>query len=335
MGNKQAGKNYYYDDVAKSYTTLEGKRIAITGTTSGTGFAAADTIAGLGGELVLFNRKSTRADSALARLKEKHPKAVITPIDCDLMSFSSVRQAAETYLSKFGGEGLDVLANNAGIMAFDNLVTEDGFDVQIQTNHLSHYLLTHLLFPELEIAANRTGEARIVNHSSLARWLFPISIDRVYFQKNTDNSKLGGNWSYPRYKRYQQSKLANAVYSAALFDKIVAKNSNVKVVTAHPGMADTELVSNTSSQDGLTGYGMKIMDSIVTLKQSSYDGALPLLACIMSKEVSNGDFWGPNGDATCGKPSKFQVESRCNNETAKRILIEESDAATGIEFSKL
>eukprot|EP01060_Flectonema_neradi_P020265 TRINITY_DN277_c0_g1_i2.p1 TRINITY_DN277_c0_g1~~TRINITY_DN277_c0_g1_i2.p1 ORF type:complete len:333 (+),score=65.98 TRINITY_DN277_c0_g1_i2:62-1060(+) len=328
-----SSKNFY-DEFAKTFPKMEGKRVAITGTTSGTGFAAADTIAGLGGELILFNRASSRAGAALNKLKEKHPEATITQIDCDLTSFASVRGAAKTYLSKFGGKGLDVLANNAGIMAFDSLVTEDGFDIQMQTNHLSHYLLTHLLFPELVIAERERGEARIVNHSSIARVIPPCKLNKAYLQK-TNGKNLGGNWTLPRYKRYQQTKLANSVFSTALHRQMKSKNLNIKILTAHPGVAETDLVKNTSVHDRLSTSGMGMVNRVVKVKQSQYDGALPLLQCITAKEVESGEFWGPRGDRPWGIPSKFPVEAASTNPDSVKMLIQESDAATGVVFMKL
>merc|ERR1711963_932280 len=118
---------------------------------------------------------------------------------------------------KFGDKGLDVLCNNAGIMATKDEATEDGFDTQMQTNHLSHFLLTAELFPLLEKAANANGEARVVNHSSIARYSPAQPLEAKYFGKN--GGKLGGDadaccrpFSGGRWKRYQQTKLANVVY---------------------------------------------------------------------------------------------------------------------------
>mmetsp|Transcript_109960 Transcript_109960/g.342837 ORF Transcript_109960/g.342837 Transcript_109960/m.342837 type:complete len:115 (-) Transcript_109960:191-535(-) len=91
-------------------------------------------------------------------------------IPCDLMSFKSVRAAADKMCADFSQKGMDALVNNAGIMAFKDKATEDGCDVQMQTNHLSHFLLAKLCMPLLETAASLRGEARIVGGTSRRSW---------------------------------------------------------------------------------------------------------------------------------------------------------------------
>ena len=327
-------KNVHYDKIVGQLPRLDGKLIAITGTTTGTGNVAAETVLALGGELVLFNRKSGRSDSALGVLKEKFPSAAVTQINCDLSDFSSVREAAQTYLLKFGGRGLDVLTNNAGVMAFDNFTGKDGYDIQMQTNHLSHYLLTHLLFKEIAIAAQKRGEARIVNHASYARKTPPCKLDRVYLEKNVNGDKLGGNWIMSKYKRYQQSKLANVIYTMALHQKLAAQNLNIKALVAHPGYATTSLIGSMSQYDSI---GTRCFASFANMfeKQSAHDGALPLLYCMASKNVKSGEFYGPNGDNMVGAPKIIHPEGRCTDKNAKEILISASDVATGVEFARM
>ena len=138
-------KSKHFDSLFSSLASLEGKTVAITGTTSGTGFVSALACGKLGARVLLLNRPSERATAALSELKTKNSNGDFTQIDCDLQSFESVREAAKN-LRVLCPEGLDVLCNNAGVMALEDLATEDGFDVQMQTNHLSHFLLTKLCF---------------------------------------------------------------------------------------------------------------------------------------------------------------------------------------------
>merc|ERR1719210_1710166 len=100
------------------------------------------------------------------------------------MSFAAVREAAQKLKEDLGSSGLDVLCNNAGIMATKDEATGDGFDTQMQTNHLSHFLLTAELFPLLEKAANADGEACVVNHSSVAHHSPAEPLEAKYFGKN-------------------------------------------------------------------------------------------------------------------------------------------------------
>lgn len=150
--------------------------------------------------------------------KKALSKTVIKTVPCDLMDLDSVKQAAlqvsdevELY------DGLDVLANNAGIMAFPDIRTINGFDVQMQTNHLSHFLLTQSLLPSLQCAATSREEARIVQHSSGARLFKQGStsssdgtLEAQYFERCAPNT-LGGNALSACGTRYHMTKLANAV----------------------------------------------------------------------------------------------------------------------------
>lgn len=161
----------HFPAFVESLPSLAGKTIAITGTTSGTGYHTALTCAKKGAAVLLLNRPSERAAAAQAKLQElAGPDASFTAVDCDLQSFDSVRAAAAQLNATFASSGLDVLCNNAGVMALADVATDDGYDVQMQTNHLSHFLLVKEVFPLLEKAASERGEARIVHHTSLARF---------------------------------------------------------------------------------------------------------------------------------------------------------------------
>ena len=144
----------------KATLAMRGKTLAITGCTSGTGLVLARTMAELGAEVFMLNRRSKRADEALQEVQALSP--LVTMIECDLMSFESVKKAAAELIEKLSSKGLDVLCNNAGISSFPDEPTVDGFDPQMQTNHLSHFLLTQQVWPLLMTAASLRGEARVV-----------------------------------------------------------------------------------------------------------------------------------------------------------------------------
>ena len=318
-------KSAHFDKFFKTLPSMSGKRVAITGTTTGLGYIAARTVARLGGSVVLLNRKSARAENSVTQLRREFPKVEFTSIECDLGSFDSVKKAADEYKRLFGGQGLDVLANNAGIMAFDDVATKDGFDVQMQTNYLSHFLLTCELMPELEIAADKRGESRVVSHSSVARKHPSKPLKADYLSKNGGN--LGGNGSTAKYTRYQQTKLAMAVFSYALHDKLSSKGSRVKSIVVHPGLTSTNL-QQTSSKFG----GRWMLNIIMLVAQSAEDGTMPLLqACCHPKAKSN-DFWGPKGNCLWGPVDKFQPEKICTEKRAKDLIWKASEKATGITF---
>ena len=197
-----------------------GKIAAVTGCTTGTGLVCALTLAKKGATLYLLNRKSPRADAAEKRIKSEVPEAAgrVETIECDLSSFASTEAAAAALNAKCSATGLHILCCNAGVMALKDQATEDGYDIQMQTNHLSHFLLTRLLHPLLELAASKSGDARCVNHSSGARHMpkIPIAGNARYLEKN--GGRLGGDSASmlcggKRWVRYHMTKLANSVYT--------------------------------------------------------------------------------------------------------------------------
>ena len=186
----------WFGDFSAGLPSLEGKTVLVTGCTTGTGFVCARTCAQKGAHVFMLNRASERADAAVAAVKESAPGAAVTSVACDLSSFASVRAAAASVRKTLGEEGaIDVLCCNAGVMALADAATADGYDVQMQTNHLSHFLLTKELFPLLERAAELRGEARVVMHSSGARKYPTGQLDAKYLGKNGGN--LGGNGCVP------------------------------------------------------------------------------------------------------------------------------------------
>ena len=327
-------KNKYFSDVFNKLPSMEGKTVAITGTTSGTGFVAAQACGKLGARVLLLNRPSKRADAALTDLQTQNSNAGFTQVDCDLQSFSSVREAAKN-LHSLCPEGLDVLCNNAGVMALEDIATADGFDVQMQTNHLSHFLLTKLCFDLLEKAANARGEARIVNHSSIARKQVK-NLEPAYLQKNGGN--LGGNgasmfFSGGRWVRYGQTKLANAAFTACLHEKLQAKGSKVRALVAHPGLAETDLQS-TTVKDG--GMGEWFTKQLMKMGQSREDGALGILSCIAHPDARSGQFFGPGMGgmftALKGPVRGYPLEVSYDNPTTRSLLWTNSCAAVGEDF---
>ena len=194
-------KPAYFDEQVAGLPSMEDKMVAITGCTTGTGYALAKYIVEKGGVVFMLNRDSARAEAALSALSSLG-KAIHIP--CDLTSFESVRSAAAKLESHLAGEGLDVLCCNAGVMGLEDTTTSDGFEVQIQVNHLSHFLLTSLAWPLLECASAKRGDARVVSHSSGARKFVPKGrFDATYLEprasENYPSSCVGNKlgWILP------------------------------------------------------------------------------------------------------------------------------------------
>lgn len=330
---KPAIQSVHFSSLKARLPSLEGKTVVITGTTSGTGRAAAEAMTEKGARLIMLNRASERSARVQQEISAAYPSADVSTIACDLMSFASVRSATAE-LTACCEEGLYALVNNAGIMAMPDEATSEGFDTQMQVNHLSHFLLTRDLMPLLEKGAERFGEARIVNHSSIAR-LSVKTLEPQYLEQNGGN--LGGNgasmfFGGARWVRYGQTKLANAAFTAALHHKLQASGSKVKALVAHPGLANTELQNTTSNAGGMGGWSTSLM--MKWFAQSSEDGALGILSCACLPEAKSGEFYGPGSGmmAAKGEAKPFALEARYDNESTRALLWDKSCAAIGGDF---
>lgn len=301
LGMTQELTTKHLSDLIENHTQdMSGKVAAITGTTSGTGYVCARELAKLGATVLLLNRASDRSNAALGKLKEEVPGGSFEAITCDLQDFASVRSAAAAIKAKH--DKLDILCNNAGVMALPDEATKDGYDVQMQTNCLSHFLLTKDLFPLLR----KSDDARIVNHSSMARMGGPL--EARYFGKNggslggdgteEENASFGG----PRWERYHQTKLANCAFTYGLKQKLEDKGiDNVKVLLAHPGLAITSLATTTAA----TG-GMDLNADLMQSAQTAEDGALGILRGCADPNAKSGDFFGP--ELWVGYPDRITPE---------------------------
>lgn len=274
----------------------------------------------------MLNRPSERADKALQGLRENGADAVL--ISCDLSSFDNVRAAGRKLRRDFAEDGIDVLCNNAGIMAVSDIPTVDGFDVQMQTNHLSHFLLTHEIWPLLDKAADLRGEARVVNHSSGARGKPGRPLHAKYLRRNGGN--LGGD-GFPglgKWTRYQQSKQANLMFTYALEGYAAQRQGNkVKALCAHPGPVDTGLKAKTTQAGGTRWLDRFILGQALKWAQSIEDGTSGIAICSCKAGVVSGDFYGPNGPHRTGPAVKMPGERNQKNE---KILWSETLKATQI-----
>ncbi|KAL3933835.1 MAG: hypothetical protein SGBAC_010224 [Bacillariaceae sp.] len=308
-------KTVLFHKLVETLPDVSGKVFVITGTTSGTGNAAARTVAKLGGEAVLLNRKSERSSNSLALMKEEYPNAKLVPFECDLQSFESVKTAIAAIKLKYSS--IYCLACNAGIMATPDKATVDGYDTQMQTNHLSHFLLIEELMPLLEEGANVHGEARIVTHSSGARDACQTpdkGLDAKFFGKNGGN--LGGDemklFKGPVFERYFQSKLANSVHMYGLHERLQKSGSKVKAISCHPGGSDTNLGDHLKF-GWLTDMVVKGMFKFMV--QSQEDGALGLLRGMMDPEAESGVLYGPKnsglkGAAVPNPPKEYETDPK-------------------------
>lgn len=316
-------KTLHLEEVVNKHgQDMSGKVAAVTGTTSGTGYVCARELAKKGATVVLLNRESERSKKAYDQLVNEVPNGNFEAVACDLQDFESVKNAAQAISSKY--DQLDVLVNNAGVMALKDQATKDGYDVQMQTNVISHFLLTKALFPLLK----NSEQARIVNHSSMARLGGPLQSD--YFEQK--GGDLGGdgteeqNVSFqgPRWERYHQTKLANCAFTYGLKNKLEAAGiQNVVPLLAHPGLALTNLQVTTAADGGMDGDS-----EFMNQAQTAEDGATGIIRASMDPTAAAGNFYGPTAGWK-GYPDILEPEELLTNESTVNINWDGCEKAVG------
>lgn len=327
-------KVIWFPAFEENLPSLEGKTIAITGCSRGIGLVAAKTCAKKGAQAVLLlNRMSEHATKAEEDVKAvTNGKTKVVTIPCDLQDFESVREAVKVISSHT--DALDVLCNNAGTAIVPDKATKDGYCVQMQTNHLSHCLLVKELLPLLQKAADLRGEARIVNHSSGARkgaGTTPSSpgLEAPFLEKK--GGELFGDspgWSGAMTQRYQQSKLANSVFTVVLAQKL--EGTNVKALVAAPGLSASGMLAHVISQCN-ESFGDKINNFIFGLiAQSVEDGTMPLLRACFDPYAKNGDFFEPEMFVNAYGPAvKVEYDEKTANPKNATLLWTKSEEAVG------
>lgn len=250
-----------------------GKTALVTGANTGLGYAISEALARKGADVILACRDADKAGEARERIAEKAPGANTRFLELDLSDLASIRAAADIAA---GEKRLDVLINNAGIM-MPPLSTKMGVESQFAVNHLGHFALTGLLLGALAKSAEKHGEARIVNQSSIAHKGARIDFDN-----------LDGSRGYLRQKFYGQSKLANLLFTFELDRRLRAYNSKVSAYASHPGIAGTDLMRNMGP--------LSILSKVIgTVLNDPHEGALPALQAATSIDVEPGGYYGPYG----------------------------------------
>ena len=314
-------------DALDKTPSQNGKTIVITGSTSGTGLALAKGFAEKGAKVLMLNRRSERSEQALKEVIEvgkAHGAPVAVNIGCNLQKFSSVRQAIAEV--KKNVDVLDILCNNAGIMALPYKGTEEnGFDQQMQVNCLSHFLLTQGLFPLLL----KSKDGRIVNHASVAantRGEFDLKSLEKHPACSEHYSK------YHQWEMYGQTKLGNIVFTRALDSRLRRANiKNVKALVAHPGVAATELQTTHARSGGK--FNHFVMNLTKIFCQSAEDGAAGILYCSSSPRVESGKFYGPSkGMRAKGFPESHEPKAKPITEEMMDKFWKKHEECVGVRF---
>jgi NAD(P)-dependent dehydrogenase (short-subunit alcohol dehydrogenase family) len=278
----------------------DGRTVVITGANSGIGLAAARELARAGARVIFAVRDPARGEKAAATVAGEREVRQL-----DLSDLASVRAFAEAW-----EDGLDVLVNNAGVMAPPEGRTRDGFELQIGTNHLGHFALTNLLLPRIR--------DRVVTVSSPAHRIGTIDLDDLNWQKR----------GYSRWRAYGQSKLANLLFTLELQRRLEGAGSQIRALAAHPGYAATNLQSHT--QSFIQNTAMRITNLLVA--QSEEMGALPTLYAA-TQDLPGNSYVGPDGfREQRGHPTLVGRSSAASDEETAKRLWELSEQLTGVSF---
>ncbi len=291
---------------AKDIPNQEGKVIIITGANSGIGYEAARALAAKGGTIIMACRSQDKAEQAAEQIRAETPQAELNLMPLNLADLSSVREFAAAFQAAY--DKLDILINNAGVMAVPYRKTADGFEMHIGTNHLGHFLLTGLLLDTLK----NTPDSRVVSLSSFVHYMGRINFNDLQSEK-----------SYQKWFAYAQSKLANLLFAYQLQRKLAKDLGNPISVAAHPGYSSTNL----QRHSGLFSR----LNNVVA--QSQEMGVLPTLYAATYPGVKGGDFIGPDGlFEMAGHPKVTRSNKASYNEETARKLWEVSEELTGISY---
>jgi NAD(P)-dependent dehydrogenase (short-subunit alcohol dehydrogenase family) len=280
-----------------------GRTFIVTGANSGLGRATTTALAGAGGRVVMAVRDLKRGAAVAAGIRGE-----VEVRELDLADLASVRRFADGWT-----EPIDVLVNNAGVMAVPPGTTKDGFETQFGTNHLGHFALTNLLLPHVR--------DRVVTVSSTAHRMGAIHLDDL-------------NWTSRPYKSwaaYGQSKLANLLFTLELERRLEDDNSSVRAFAAHPGYAATNLQGHSGNRlmTALMGVGNKV------IAQSEQMGALPSLFAA-TQDLPGASYVGPDGRGEQrGHPTLVGRTAAASDAEMAKKLWAASEQLTGVSYPSL
>src|ERR1700733_512772 len=290
-----------------------GQVAIITGANSGLGLATARDLARAGATVVMACRDEAKGERAAASIRASVPNAALEVAPLDLADLASVRSFAAQAAAAH--ERIDLLINNAGIMAAPRRLTKDGFESQFGTNHLGHFALTGLMLPALLEAP----APRVVTVSSHLHRRGTMRFD-----------DLQGERKYDRWGAYGQSKLANLMFCFELQGLTIEGRSSLLSLAAHPGYASSNLqfaASDRFYEKAIGWVGNRV------LAQSADMGALPTLYAATVADLPGGTFVGPGGRAQQrGYPIVVTAASKAYEEDDWRRLWEVSEQLTGVHF---
>ncbi|MEU0003420.1 oxidoreductase [Streptomyces sp. NPDC006314] len=295
---------------------LTGRVAVVTGANSGLGYVTARELARRGARVVLGCRSEARGRQAVERLVGEVPQASVELGRLDLGDLASVREFAD----RLPHDRLDLLVNNAGLMAVPYGTTADGFETQFGVNHLGHFALTGLLLPRLLAAPG----ARIVTVSSMMHALANIDI------RDLDSRRRYGRWI-----AYARSKSANLLFTHELARRLAAQGADAVAAAAHPGYAATDLQTAGPRAEGRRAAEWMMKAANRLFAQPAGAGALPTLYAATAPGVRPDSYFGPSFAMWRGAPVPSRRAPWTVDDAVSRRLWQQSVRLTGVSYDGL
>jgi NAD(P)-dependent dehydrogenase (short-subunit alcohol dehydrogenase family) len=298
---------------------LSGRAALVTGANTGLGLQTARVLAARGAHVVLACRDLDKAGRASSQITQASPAATVSTVRLDLASQSSVRTAAREIRARF--PRLDLLINNAGVMAVPYQPTEDGFELTLATNHLGPFALTGLLLDQM------AADARIVTVSSISHQDGVIDFGDLQSERHYDPERA-----------YAQSKLANLLFTYELDRRLRTAGTRVIALACHPGVVLTNLFANTGPERFLLSPAMRIINFWAV--QDVRMGALPALRAATDPSARGGQYIGPRRNGLrrrflTGYPATAESSARSRDEADQARLWQMSAQLTGVSYPAL
>ena len=294
----------------------QGRVVVVTGANGGLGLATAKALAGKGAHVVMAARNQSKAAAASQGILSAFPQASLEVVALDLGSLASVKAAATQVLRAHGR--IDLLVNNAGLMAMPEARTEDGFEMQFGVNHLGHWALTAHLLPALL----RADAARVVSVTSTAH--------HGGRAVNPANPHLRGN--YAPWKAYGQSKLANYHFALGLQREFGTRGLAAQSLVAHPGLSHTELQVRTVDEGGAGFSGRFFQWLAARTGMPAERGSLPQLRAATDPRARGGQMYAPRF-VNNGAPVRRPILRRIGLDRAIETLWAVSERETGVSLN--
>ncbi len=296
---------------------LSDKTYVITGGNSGLGHEASKILVAKGAKVVITARSEDKAKAAMEAVRAQTPGADIGFVALDLSVQASVKEAAARLVEDL--PRIDAVINNAGVMQTPERRTDEGWELQLATNHIGHFKLDSLLFPTIE-----ASKGRIVAVSSIAHKFGKIDLDDLHSEKSYDPTRA-----------YSQSKLANIMYAFELQRRLTERESPATAYASHPGYSDTNLQTAGVGMEGGSWFfrGLYSITNKV-MAQTAEQGSYPLVLAAAWPEAEPGAYYGPTGLAdTRGPVGKSTVAERARDKEVARQLWERTEDLVGPFFA--